>query len=202
MWRQIVNPIRAHLPSLVRRAQSRWRTLGSTGLLLQRLTPWPWSWNPNPPRCLSSLCNLTHREKQPGEQEAAWSQLVGKAKHRGRRERIWNLTSSQLESISATGKWAPSLWDENMETAGSGEGCIRGCLLLLYSKPAATATFYKPSSWNTSKTAPEWMQWDQVLYTPEKEILTITGIFVLSGVTAPTLLQMAQQHLSTATSSS
>lgn len=144
---------------------------------------------------------VTHWEKQCGEQEAAWSQPVGKAEHWGKRERIWNLTSSQLDSISATGKQAPSLRDENAETVGPGRCCIRG-RVHSYSiqSEQRQPCFTSQAAETHPKRMSEWMQWDQVLDSPEKEILTITGNFALSGLTAPMLLQMAQQHLSTTTS--
>lgn len=99
-----------------------------------------------PTRHLSSLCSVTSWEKQPGEQADARSQLTGKAKHWGRRGRIGNLTSSQLECISATRKQAPALWDENVETRAWRELQQRTSLLSLYPKPQVTATFHKPSS--------------------------------------------------------
>lgn len=149
---------------------------------------------PHPPRCPSSLRKATQQEMQSAEQAAAWrnSWALG--------EEVRD-PKSPLEPAGkhfCCGEAAPSLGDGKVEAAGPGECCARGQVC----SSSCSNQQRQPRFTSSSKVFPEWMQWDQVLYPPEEEILTITGNFVLSGLPAPKLFQMAQQRLSTATSSS
>ncbi|KAJ7414799.1 hypothetical protein WISP_81406 [Willisornis vidua] len=86
-----------------------------------------------------------------------------------------NLTSSQLESISAMGKQAPSLRDEN---TGPGECCIRGWSALTPFKAVSNSHILQAKQLKLIQNVLGGCCGDQVPYPSGEEIFTITGHIV------------------------
>lgn len=159
------------------------------------VSPWPQSQNPTPARCLSSLCNVIHQEKQSGEQGAA-----------RRKSQVLREKGKDLKShLYPDGKHF-CYRETGFVTSGWEWGDCRGCVvlhqkmsqLLVYAQPASAAPFYKLGSWNLSQES-RVNAVSKFCIHQKKKYWPITGNFMLSILPEPMLHQMALQHFSTAT---